>query len=230
MSLTDPERIAYQSLIQNTRTLEFSAFATNQRQQDAAARQKGRAAAIHFLSNGQVSITAFSDSSALQTYLDAGDNAGMLPGSLPTDVHQPVRRMIILEDLSKDYVEILGSRLRIHPSFFAAHYSDPIKTGSAGKGLILGQSSRDSFVLQSPQLHYMVIEDQMLDGGGLLYRANPNMRRNILKGLKESPTDLAACFGELWNVVSFWSREAEDGGWTGTFKQSLFLSSTQQMN
>ncbi|KAH6716408.1 hypothetical protein BKA61DRAFT_574213 [Leptodontidium sp. MPI-SDFR-AT-0119] len=213
-NLNDPARVAYQSLIYNTRTLEFSGFARNQRQQYGTAREKGRAAALHFLSNGQISITPFCDSLALQKYLDAGTSADVYHGNPSTGVRQPLRRMILLEDLPRNHIEVLGSRLRIHPSFFAAHYSDPIKTGSAAKGLTLGQPSRGSFVLQSPQMHYMVVNDQKLDGGGLIYRGNSHVRRSIMKGVKESAADLAACFGEMWNVISFWSVEHGNGDWT----------------
>jgi hypothetical protein len=119
--------------------------------------------------------------------------------------------MTHLEDLLKNYVEVLGSRLKIHPSFFAAHYSDPIRTGSAGKGLALGQSWRGWFVLQSPQMHFMVLQDQEHDGGGLIYRLNSYVQRNVLKGVKESATDLAACFEEMWNAISIWSIEYGNG-------------------
>jgi hypothetical protein len=211
----DSARLAYRSLINNTRTLEFAGFASNQREQEGASREKGRAAALHFFSDGEVSTTTFSGSSDLQQYLDAGTNNKTFDGNASPSVYQPLRRMIILEDLPRNYVEILGSRLQIHPRFFAAHYSCPIKTGSTGKGLILGQPSRGSFVLQSPQMHYMTVTDQELDGGGLLYRANSHVRRYILKGVKDNDTDLSGCFGEMWNVISFWSKEHGNGDWTG---------------
>ena len=216
--LTDPASCAYRSLIQNMRTLEFSGFARNQRQQDVTARENGRAAVVQFLSHGAISITNFCDSSALETYLEAG-----MRTDITNNPHTPLRRMVILEDLPRNYIEILGSRLKIHPSFFAAHYSDPIKTGSAAKGLTLGQASRGSFVLQSPQMHYLLVEDQELDGGGLIYRGNSHVRRSILKGVKENATDLASCFGEMWNVISFWSVEYGNGDWIGRLK-SLLLS------
>ncbi|EPE36277.1 hypothetical protein GLAREA_05615 [Glarea lozoyensis ATCC 20868] len=210
----DPARLAYRALINNTRTLEFTSFASNQRQQEGAFPEKGRAAALHFLNDGNVCITPFCSSSALQQYLDAEPNNSLPQGTISSGVYQPLRRMIILEDLPRNYVEILGSRLKIHPRFFAAHYSCPIKTGSAGKGLILGQPSRGYFVLQSPQMHYMTVKDQKLDGGGLLYRANSHVRRYILKGVKDNDTDLSGCFGEMWNVISFWSKEYRNGDWT----------------
>jgi hypothetical protein len=212
----DSARSAYRSLINNARTLEFTGFASNQRQQDPALPEKGRAAALHFLENGQVSTTSFSNSAALQDYLNTGTSTHLCNHHVSHESCQPVRRMIILEDLSRNHVEILGTHLRIHPAFFAAHYSDPIKTGSSGKGLNLGQSSRGSFVLQAPQMHYMKVQDQELDGSGLIYRANSHVRRMILKGAKDNPNDLSGCFGEMFNVISFWSKEYENGDWTGT--------------
>jgi hypothetical protein len=61
----------------------------------------------------------------------------------------------------------------------------------------------------------MEIKDQELDGAGLLYRSNSHVRRNILKGVKENDLDLSGCFGEMWNVISFWIKEYGNGDWTG---------------
>ena len=52
-------------------------------------------------------------------------------------------------------------------------------------------------------MHSMLVEDQERDGGGLIYILTSHVRRSILKGAKQSATDLAACFGEMWNVISF---------------------------
>lgn len=169
----DQASLAYQARIQNTRTLEFLGFASNQRQQDEIAAENGRVAALHFLADGEFQITPFCSSSSLREYLDSNSSSGERLENPPIDpnhVRQPLRRMILLEDLPRNYIEIIGSRLRINPSFFAAHYSDPIKSGAAAKGLALGRSSRDSLVLQAPQMLFMQVENQDIDGGGLLYR------------------------------------------------------------
>jgi hypothetical protein len=213
-SKTDPSRSAYWALIQNTKTLEFSGFAKNLREQAGDALQKGRAAVLQFLPDGQTSLQTFLNSVSLQEYLDTP----WIYDNMSTQARQPLRRMIILEDLARNYVEVLGTRLKIHPAIFAAHWGDPIENASSGKGLILGQPPRGSFVLQSPQMHHMEIEGQERDGGGLFHRLDSHVRRNILKGIEESKEDLASRFGELWSVVSFWSTETRNGDWTG--KQS----------
>jgi hypothetical protein len=69
-------------------------------------------------------------------------------------------------------------------------------------------------------MHFMVVQDQEHDGGDLIYRLNSHVRRSILKGVKESATDLAACFGEMWNVILFWSIEYGNGDWTGKLRIS----------
>jgi len=218
---TSSARSVYYSLIQETKTLEFTGFAKNLREQEGSSLEDSRAAVIEFLPSGQISQKQFHNSLSLQEYLDTSVTPYPSDGS-----KQPLRRMIMLEDLARNYIEVLGTRLKIHPSLFAAHWRDPIRTGCAEKGLILGQPSRESFVLQSPQMHYMEIEGQEKDGGGSFYRLDSHVRRNILKGAQESEADLASRFAELWSVVSFWSCEDGDGGWTGKLVLYTFLDYT----
>ena len=209
-------RSAYWTLIQNTQTPGFSEFAKNLREQDATTREKGRAAAIQYFPNGRTSRTTFSTSQSLEEYLTSALNYEA-DGETPScQKSQPLRRLIILEDLPRNYVEVLGSQLRIHPAFFASHWVDPLTNRSSGKKFILNQPSRNSFVLQSPQMHCIDIEDHDQDRGTILYQLNAHVHRSIMKGPKESDQDLASCFGELWNVVSFWSVKLKQGDWIGT--------------
>src|SRR5438034_11288072 len=82
----------------------------------------GKAAVLEFRQGQRVVAKRFEGpkgSENLQMYLD--DPAL----KRPCPEQGPCRRLWLLEDLSKSYIEILGSRLRIPPAFFAAHWADP---------------------------------------------------------------------------------------------------------
>lgn len=205
----DNARLAYWSLIQNTTTKEFTRFAHALQEQDAAGREKARVVAIDFSDQGHALQTKFQNSVQLQEYLDGDARLRLSSG---TAVRR--RRMIILEDLARNYIEILGSRLRIHPSFFAAHWSDLIINRHTWKGFALGQPSRGLFVLAAPQMHKIDVDDAGDDGNTYMYRLDSHVQRQIMKGPKQSENDYAAGFGEIWNVVSFWCVEYGEGAWT----------------
>jgi hypothetical protein len=216
--VADTARRAYWDLIQNTTTLRFSGFANTLQKQDAAAREKCRAVAIQFLADGRTTKTSFPSSQALQQYLAPSADSDIHIHTESRQIRDPLRRMIILEDLPRNYVEVLGSQLKIHPAFFAAHWSDPIKNRHSSRGLTLNQSSKESFILRSPQMHRMEIETLVQDRMvkfQRFHKLDSHVQRRILKGAKESEEDLASCFGEMWNVVSFWSIKFCNRDWTG---------------
>jgi hypothetical protein len=211
----DHARLAYWALIQNTTTSEFAGFARALHGQDEEAREKARAMAIDFSDQGHPLQTTFQNSVQLQEYLDADACLQASCGATANPVCH--RRMIILEDLARNYIEVLGSRLRIHPSFFAAHWSDPVINRHTWKGLTLGQPSRGLFTLAAPQMHKIDVEDVRHGGGQYMYRLDSHVQRQIMKGQKQSENDYAAGFGEMWNVVSFWSMEYGEGSWISMF-------------
>jgi hypothetical protein len=206
---------AYWGLIQSATTLEFSSFAETLQKQDTVAREKGRALAIQFLADGKTVQTSFPSSQALQQYLAPAVEPDIHAHTESRQIRDPLRRMIILEDLPRNYVEVLGSQLKIHPAFFAAHYSGPIENRHSSRGLALNPSSNESFILRSPQMHRMEIETLLQDRSVKFYKLNSHVYRRILKGRKEGEMDLASCFGEMWNVMSFWSIRLSNGDWTG---------------
>jgi hypothetical protein len=54
------------------------------------------------------------------------------------------------------------------------------------------------------------------DSEAQLYQLDAHIHKSIMKGPEQGEEDLASRFGELWNVVSFWSTRFEKGEWTGT--------------
>lgn len=175
-------RIAYWNLIQSTKTPDFYGFTENLRGQDAISCEKGRVAAIQFLPDGRTLQTIFPTSQSLQEYLASASNDEADGEKMPDQMRQPLRRLIILEDLPRNCVEVSGSYLRINPAFFATHWADPITERSSGRRFFLYQSSGNSFILQSPQMHCIVIVGHEQDSGAQLYQLDAHIYKSITKG------------------------------------------------
>jgi hypothetical protein len=92
----------------------------------------------------------FSTSDQLRNFLDLHPNK---PG-------EP--RIFVLEDLSKSIVEILGSRLRIPPSFFADHWED--EDGNITRWTLRHQDPHRRYMLRWQKLHQKIISDEGSDG------------------------------------------------------------------
>lgn len=61
------------------------------------------------------------------------------------------RRLIVLEDLSRDWVLVLGSKLNIPPSFFALHYTRPEDLLLGNVRIPLGRSRHRHAIFSYPQ-------------------------------------------------------------------------------
>jgi hypothetical protein len=67
--------------------------------QDAISCEKGRVAAIQFFSDGRTLQTIFPTSQSLQEYLVSASNDEADGEKIPDKMRQPLRCLIILEDL-----------------------------------------------------------------------------------------------------------------------------------
>jgi hypothetical protein len=106
-------------------------------------RQKSGRIAI-FCDSEKRTIKRFGTSDGLRKFLDGNENK---PG-------EP--RIFLLEDLSKSFVEILGSRLRIPPSFFADHWED--QDGNFTRWTLRHQDPHRRYMLRWRRLHEKSVE------------------------------------------------------------------------
>ncbi|PMD60955.1 uncharacterized protein K444DRAFT_612232 [Hyaloscypha bicolor E] len=110
----------YMGLIQNQIRPLFPNFAAALSRQSLVEREIGRCAVVEFNEGFNQRTSSFGNSAELRHYLLA---TSVSPAT--GCQKQPKRRLFILEDLPRNYILTLGSRLRIPPSFFAGHYDDP---------------------------------------------------------------------------------------------------------
>ncbi|KAL9090350.1 MAG: hypothetical protein Q9165_005384 [Trypethelium subeluteriae] len=108
-----------------------------------------RCSVIEFLPDGTRSRT-FAGYKEFKMYMETHTEAGA-PG-----------RLFIIEDLAVRFVCVLGSRLRIHPSVFASHYS--IEDGSVVSDNIVAFPSIDEHVT-ADGLEYSSLNGMPLDDG-----------------------------------------------------------------
>lgn len=98
----------------------FPRFVTAINEQSPFEREQGRCAVTEVLDGGQPRSREFDTSKSVRQYLDDPDTV------LSSAIKNPVKgRLFLLEDLPRNYILALGSRLNVPPSFFAGHYDDP---------------------------------------------------------------------------------------------------------
>ena len=200
------EQNSYWSLIKATSNL-YPGFVENFKLQDAEQRDRGRAAVLEFPEGTKAHITDFGDDGeALDRYLR--DHANELDSSQQTPTTQH-RRLFLLEDLGRNKVQTLGTRLRIPPAFFAAHWIDPSEGHLTVDHDFLSHKRSKYFRCRVPQLHSLVQEGQESYLLGLYEPLNTNIQRYLQLLDKERG------FESSQHQISFWSMSIGKDSWTG---------------
>jgi hypothetical protein len=195
----------YWSLLESSQRPFYPDFVNRLSTQDGGMAEEGRVAVIEFRDGTGSSIKHFPASRKLRRYLDGG------PGGA---VH---RRVFVLEGLPRNVVQVLGAKLRVPPSFFAAHWLNP----GAYVGNLLNRTPRHHdhrhrCILSFRRLHHTLIEaaDGDEDGatGNEIYHMDSSARR---------PLSRLTVFGDFdgplasLEQVSIWSSKGEGNRWDG---------------
>lgn len=200
---------AYWSLIEDTQETIFPDFVADLDLQDDIQCDRGRVAVFEFREGGITDTQEFSTSEALKAYLD--ESANSLPHATSSGYGTAkLHRLFMLEDLARDKVKLLGSRLRIPPSFFAAHWSKPSKQKGIVDRNFLPHNRHRFSRFMVPQVH-RVIRD---DGGdkyqlGLYKDPNSNVQRRL------QLLDERSSWVTSKHQVSYWSKNDAASSWTG---------------
>lgn len=121
--------------------------------------------------------------------------------------------LYILEGLDLDYVEVVGSKLQIDPSFFSRH-----KRTALWEGPHMGGNTPALPSQQTPSKGFLMEYGELLyfkDDPKTFSLRNPSDNRHI--NVSKQPTisqDLNKV-GILHRKVSFWSQVRESGKWEG---------------
>ena len=206
-NIQDELNEAYFLLIVATQKTIFPAFVEDIEYQDDTESERGRAAVLEFRDGENPDMKTF-DTSKLKAYLD--DPANILYSSINSH-ESPRRRIFLLEDLGRRKVEILGSRLRIPPAFFGAHWTDPSLTDRIVDQDFLAHDHSRYFRIAVPQIHRICRQNETENYPLGLYE-DPNT--NISRFLQLLDKDQK--FEVSYHQVSYWGKK-HGTGWTGEF-------------
>ena len=125
-------------------------------------------------------------------------------------------RLVILQDLPRNHVEVIGSRLRVHPTVFARHWGDTSFLETADDVVDPGKGCY-RFTIPYPDFTKAVrFLEQPPREPEEMYRADFLVRRLMVVPESFSEWDLRGSVAEIEACLSFWGRiHVEDGGWDG---------------
>lgn len=138
----------YWSLLETTQRLQYPNFVDYLSKQPASQQEEGRAAVVKFRDRAGPSVKELSTSRQLRNCLDKS----LEPNAV-------TRRLFILEGLPRNFILLLGSRLRVPPSVFSAHWAN----SQSFEGILINRSPRHydnphQFRLSFSKLHRARIE------------------------------------------------------------------------
>jgi hypothetical protein len=169
--------------------------------QNATSAEASKVCVVQFDKSGQRDSHIFDRSTNLRSYLNQN-----------TRTH---RRIFIVEDLARNFVELLGSRLKIHPLVFARHLADLSFLESFDE-LFPDEPELTHFTL--PFFHFMdapaVVQSTKM-GLEEIYRTDANVRRLFALPKSFGTFDHRATVLELECCISYWNQRNPDGGWDG---------------
>jgi hypothetical protein len=131
-------------------------------------------------------------------------------------VSENIRRIFVVEDVSKNYVGILGSRLRIPPIFFARHLLelsvlDQLEDGAIGRGSIQSFALPFFQFAKAPKV-LLPSSNQALEE---LYRVKANATRHFAFPRPYGTFDLRGTIIEIESCFSYWSNTRNRNSWDG---------------
>jgi len=202
-------RWRYGQLLENSTSQLFPGFVNNFKNQSKGQRELGRAAVLESLGSEPARTRTFHTSSDLQSYLT----------SEPTvNEDGQRRRLFILEDLPRNYIEILGCNLLVPPSVFAAQWSIP-PVGDHAERNGFTMNPKTGFLLTYAQFYELVGEFPNSNAGGLLPLADHNVKRFMhFEGndmIWEKPGLVRCC-----HKLSYWANTVSGSSWDGRFPLS----------
>ena len=179
----------------------------------------GRAAVFEYPEAQPTRTRSFKNSNDLDSYLNSPPSSNDL---------SPRRRLFILEDLPRNYVEVLGSSLLIPPSFFAAHWAGACVADYSGRSSFT-VNPRASFLLRYVQFYKIEGNPSNFAFGKFVPIANHNTERYLhfdgADTIWENPE-----FARCYRKVSYWATNFLGPSWDGTFPNVFYVTMLTQFS
>lgn len=188
----------------------FPKFVSNLQVQTPLEREMGRAAVLEYskgICSGQKVVKS---STELQEYLEQ---------TAIIQARNPRQRLFLLEDLSRNYIEVLGSQLRIPPSFFGAHWDEPSAPTFNHRSPFC-RFSEGGFLIRYPSNQPIEIDkESSLDSNVYSWIANVN--RHIYCYNPKGPL---IDYPKSHHILSFWTTGmGTDDSWDGKSRLPYLL-------
>jgi hypothetical protein len=175
------------------------------REQDLVEAEHGLVAILEWQNGTRMGTKIIENATLLRQHLDTapGDVSGRC-------------RLIILQDLPRNHVEVIGSRLKIHPTTFARHWGDTSFLETLDDMVDPGKNCY-RFMIPYPEFTKVVrFLGQPQHELEELYRADFLVRRLIAIPKPFGEWDLRGSIAEIEACLSFWARKhVKGGGWDG---------------
>lgn len=190
-------------MLESSQRGQYPDFISNLSTQTGSFREEGRAAVVEFSDGAKPKVYRVQTSRVLRRYFDE-----------PSGSNPIMRRLFILEGLPRNFIQVLGARLRVPPVFFSAHWAEP----GGFLGYLVNRTPRhcdhrNQFSLSFIKMHWVGIRSFPEDSPHPSYEMESSTRRRL---------NLSTIFGDLselptsWEQVSFWCVSNGDS-WDGTF-------------
>jgi hypothetical protein len=169
----------------------------------------GRAAVLEFREiEPKLKVEEFRDPDKLRQHLD---NL-----AYPTPAHESglYGRLWLLEDLSVDWITILGSRLLIPPQTFAAQWADP-SGAEFNDRHSFDSNPEQRFLLKYTQFQEGTLSGVNGDRREPLARMKCNVERHVFCSGQEDTTYENPKFVRSYHNLSFWSKNPLSRCWDG---------------
>ncbi|KAB8273760.1 hypothetical protein BDV30DRAFT_238285 [Aspergillus minisclerotigenes] len=196
------EESQYWSLLESTQQQHYPEFVKDLSSQEGPMGEEGQAAVIKFQDNARPSVRKLPTSRMLRHCLEEVHPADA--------VH---RRVFVLEGLPRNFLVVLGARLRVPPNFFASHWAGPGRLmGSLLNRTPRHYDSQNRFILTFPRLHRARIKALEGDDKYPLYFMETNIHRPLSRitvfGDSDGPLSSfeqlsfwGKSYGESWDVI-----------------------------
>jgi hypothetical protein len=206
MEVETDQESEYWTVLKSTQQRWYPGFVDQLSSQTKAKQEEGRAAVIEFRDGTRPSIQPLETSRALRRYLTRYP-----PCSSDIPVH---RRVFLLEGLPKKFIEVLGSKLGVPPSFFAAHWAGPGRyIGNLLNRSLRHYDNRTRFMLTFPKMYGAKINELEGDKANPIYYMESSVNRQLSR---------ITLFGDFdgplssFEKLSFWtSCETGELSWDG---------------
>ena len=195
---------SYWTLIKSTQVGSYSDFVLKLENEPHRSRQ-GRAVILERGDQGPI-VREFQGITGLKSLREILDSTN----------DTEVLRVIVLEDLRRQFIEVVGSRLRIPPSFFGDHWEDPNKAFS--RRTLRHQDLGHRYMLKWQRFHRVNITEDNI--GKNTYVMDSNVLRTVTRippYQNNYSTDLPRRGTVREEKLSFWSVGLRNNCWTGWF-------------